>query len=36
MFVEFSNIKIYDQALSSSGVVTFIDKHTTGESDFNL
>jgi len=35
MFVEFSNVKIYDHPLSNSGVVTFIDRHTTRESDFN-
>jgi len=35
MFVEFFNIKIYDHPFSSSGVVTFIDRHTTGERDFN-
>jgi len=35
MFVEFSNIKNYYHPLSNSGVITFIDRHTTGESDFN-
>ena len=35
MFVELSNFIIYDHPLSSSGVVTFIDRRTTGESDFN-